>query len=617
MEGEGEKDMLSWILIMALTCVNLNVFTWANGLKERPKSWLYAQGARYLFGLVLSFLFIYIWLIDVSVTGLLNTFGFVVAINLIVSGLFHVVPKPSKKSGSKVKKLKKPSFSVGKESGIGVLLLLGLLAMNYVYPLTVTKELAQLGEFEVSEEQIESVTEDGVRSVPYTYARYKSEIVFGNIDNYSFYELGETSIQKINDELFWVSPIEYSSIWRWLRADHAPGYVMVSAENPNAEAQLVDDYEMKYVPSAFFGENLDRHVRKAYGDIILLDYSFEPDDDGNPYYAYSYAYYKHYRTAPKADGVILVDAVTGDMEQYRLGEQPEFVDNAIDYRIALDYANWFGTYSNGLINALFAKEGVHQPTSDEEMIGVLGADGDMYWMIDHMRPNQDSNAMVGFTMVNAQTGEATYYTGNSGMTNARGALDAVNRSYQREQWEGTQPVLYSVYDNYTWVVPVVDQSGLMREIAMVHADSSSVARGASREEAFHNYRQMLATDLADDDYIPTDLYEQETVSGTVYRVSDTFNSRFLQVLLEGESRVLEFDVTTSANAVFIEPGDEIEAIVVDTEENVLQVIEFTNATVDDEFGEVEEFELDETQTGGEPENQNGPEQETDSEAGAE
>jgi len=186
MEGEGEKDMLSWILIMALTCVNLNVFTWANRLKERQKSWLYAQGARYLFGLVLSFLFIYVWLIDVSVTGLLNTFGFVVAINLIVSGLFHVVPKPSKKSGSKVKKLKKPSFSVGKESGIGVLLLLGLLAMNYVYPLTVTKELAQLGEFEVSEEQIESVTEDGVRSVPYTYARSSGSIVvFASANNAS------------------------------------------------------------------------------------------------------------------------------------------------------------------------------------------------------------------------------------------------------------------------------------------------------------------------------------------------------------------------------------------------------------------------------------------------
>ncbi len=88
------------------------------------------------------------------------------------------------------------------QSGLGLLLFVGLIGMNVIYPLTVTKELSELGEIEVTTDQIESVTEESVRSVPYSYARYKSEIVFGNIDNYSFYELGETSIQKINDELF-------------------------------------------------------------------------------------------------------------------------------------------------------------------------------------------------------------------------------------------------------------------------------------------------------------------------------------------------------------------------------------------------------------------------------
>ncbi len=339
---------------------------WVQGLQRAPKQWFFAQLSRYIIGLIISFVLIYVMLIDISVTGLLNTFGFIVAINLIVSGFFQA-PLKKKSSKNKVEKLKQVKLPTPKiQTGIGAAIFLALIVLNVLYPLTVTQELAQLGEIEVTDEQIDSVTEDSVRSVPYTYARYKSEIVFGNIENYSFYELGETSIQKINDELFWVSPIEYSSVWRWIRADYAPGYVMVSAENPNAEAQLVDDYEMTYVPSAFLGENLDRHVRSEYGDIILMGYSFEPDDEGNPYYAYSYAYYEHYRTGPKADGVILIDAVTGEMEQYALGEQPDFIDNAIDYRIALDYAYWFGTYSNGLFNSIFAKEGVHQPTSDEE-----------------------------------------------------------------------------------------------------------------------------------------------------------------------------------------------------------------------------------------------------------
>ncbi len=60
------------------------------------------------------------------------------------------------------------------------------------------------------------------------------------------------AFKRLTTNFFWVSPIEYSSIWRWIRADFAPGYVMVSAEDPNAEAMLVDEYEMTYVPSAFF-----------------------------------------------------------------------------------------------------------------------------------------------------------------------------------------------------------------------------------------------------------------------------------------------------------------------------------------------------------------------------
>ncbi|WDF02651.1 MULTISPECIES: hypothetical protein [Shouchella] len=584
--------MFFWIMIMGLTCLNLNPVEWVRGMKQMPKQWLLSQVLRYGIGVVLSFVIIYILLVDHSLTGFLNSFGFIVALNLLVSGFFQAAKGLSTATKKKkVQKLKKGNVRLT-QAGIGAVLFVGLLIMNIVYPLTITQQLSELGEIEISTDSIDSVTEESVRSVPHSYARYKSEIVFGNIENYSFYELGESAIQRIDGELYWVSPIEYSSVWRWLRADSAPGYVMVSAENPNAEAVLVDDYEMTYVPSAFLGENLERHIRSLYGDVILIDYSFEPDNDGNPYYAYSYAYYDHYRSAPKADGVILVDPVTGETQKYALGEQPDFIDNAIHYSLALDYAYWFGTYSNGLINSLFAKEGVHQPTSDEEMIGVLGPDGNMYWMIDHMRPNQESNAMVGFTMVNAQTGDATYYAGTSGMTNARGARDAVNRSFQREQWEGTQPVLYSIYDNYTWVVPVVDQSGLMREIAMVHADTSSVATGTSREEAFHHYRQMLANDLGTDDYIPTNLLDELEVEGTVYRVSQVSNSRFIQVLLEGESRVLEFDMTGNAAAVFIQPGDEIEVIVNDTGESVLPVIEFINLTTDEEFGEIEDFELE-------------------------
>lgn len=181
--------------------MNLNPQQWVRGMQRSAKNWLVGQLARYILGLILSFVLIYVLLIDQSITGFLNTFGFIIAINLMVSGLIQLPTNEKNKKKVQKLKLKKPQFSLV-QSGLGLLLFVGLIGMNVIYPLTVTQELSELGEIEVTTDQIESVTEESVRSVPYSYARYKSEIVFGNIDNYSFYELGETSIQKINDELF-------------------------------------------------------------------------------------------------------------------------------------------------------------------------------------------------------------------------------------------------------------------------------------------------------------------------------------------------------------------------------------------------------------------------------
>ncbi|NGP44626.1 hypothetical protein G4V62_06525 [Bacillaceae bacterium SIJ1] len=597
--------MILWILLGALVCLNVYPSAWQKAISGRERSFWKAQLVRYVIGLVVSFVLIYLLLIDWTWSGFLSSFGYVFALNLIITPfvkLGEVKEEDAAEMSQKIAhKLHKRGID-GFLNTFGFMLLAGLLFMHLVFPLTQAKELAQLGGIEPSDKQIESVTDEAVRSVPYSYARYKSEIVFGNIDNYSYYDLGESSIQKIDDELYWVSPIEYASIWRWWSADSSPGYIMVSAEDPNAEAQLVSDYDMKYIPSAYFGENLERHVRQKYKDVILIGKSFEPDDDGKPYYAYSYARYELFRSGPKAEGVILVDAVTGEMQDYALGEQPAFVDNAMHSSIALDYAKWYGKYRNGFWNSMFAKKGVHEPTSEDEMIGVLGSDGELYWMIDHMRPNQDSNTMVGFSMVNTSTGEFVYYTGSAGLLNARGAQEVVNKSFQREQWIGQQPVLYSVYDNYTWVVPVVDGNGLMREIALVHAESGKIASGKSRKEAFNRYRQMLAQELGQDDYLPSDVLEEETIEGEVYRMSQTFNNTLKQMLIRGEQRVIEVDVSKVPEAVFIQEGDTVRVKAIDTAENVLSVTELTNVTVEGEFGQVEDFavpEDDETTSEGE------------------
>ena len=77
----------------------------------------------------------------------------------------------------------------------------------------------------------------------------------------------------------------------------------MSAEDEGAEAELVQ-VKMSYVPSAFFSKDVKRHVRSIHKDMILLDVSFEPDDEDHPYYVIPYGKYEKFRNIVDVKGAI-------------------------------------------------------------------------------------------------------------------------------------------------------------------------------------------------------------------------------------------------------------------------------------------------------------------------
>lgn len=82
-----------------------------------------------------------------------------------------------------------------------------------------------------------------------------------------------------------VSSLKYASFFKWFnnRDKGIPGYVKVNPINSNAEYVALKE-GMKYVPSAYFNYNLQRHVQFRYPTKIISGYHFEIDDSGNPYY---------------------------------------------------------------------------------------------------------------------------------------------------------------------------------------------------------------------------------------------------------------------------------------------------------------------------------------------
>ena len=107
----------------------------------------------------------------------------------------------------------------------------------------------------------------------------ESARIFGNrkigslSDVVSQYEIEADYTQiSIKGQPMKVSGLKYASFFKWWnnRNSGVPGYVQV---NPvNSEAKYVKlTKPMKYVPSAYFNYNLQRHVQLTYPIIILFD----------------------------------------------------------------------------------------------------------------------------------------------------------------------------------------------------------------------------------------------------------------------------------------------------------------------------------------------------------
>ena len=67
--------------------------------------------------------------------------------------------------------------------------------------------------------------------------------------------------------------------------------------------------------------------------------------------------------------------------------------------------------------------------------------------------------------------------------------EVVDNSFKREKWHGTMPVIYNVYGKPAWIIPVVDDGGLVRAHTVVYlANAKIFATGSSQKEALENYK---------------------------------------------------------------------------------------------------------------------------------
>ncbi|MEY2305564.1 hypothetical protein CN268_18515 [Bacillus anthracis] len=513
----------------------------------------------------------YFWLIDDRADSILTHYSVAVAI-LIGLVLF---------SQDQIGKL---------EGTLKGLLMLVLLAsygyFGYLHDIVISQKKYD-SVVKVEKDISEPFTEnDQPFTVPPKTAENKMKKVFGDIPKVAYFELGELTPQMVNGEALYVAPIEVSGFFKARKAETIPGYVTMSGTNPDAEAKLHLGYKMKYVPSMFFGNNLERVVRQAEPNLIFKGKpKFEVDDKGKPYYTMTYGEFISGRSGFEVEGVVVVDAQTGEVKRYDKGKAPKFVDGVLNHETASTLNTYFGKYIHGFWNTKFSQTDMKIPTewgTKEGVTPIFGKDGTLYYFTDFTSPKEGVDSALGYSLIDARTGKLYYYNGKEvkGIMDGSAASEVVDNSFKREKWHGTMPVIYNVYGKPSWIVPVIDDGGLVRAHTVIYASNAKIfATGSTQKEALENYKNALSG--SGDSFRPTSNGKEAQKEGVVQRVykEKSGENTIVYVLLENEQKVFMIPVKKFPYAMFTEVGDPIQITYLDTGEAMSSVSKFTNSNL--------------------------------------
>lgn len=360
-----------------------------------------------------------------------------------------------------------------------------------------------------------------------------------------------------------VSPLTYADLFKWLsnRSQGIPAYVLVDMVTQEAKVVRLKD-SIKYSESEPLARNIDRYAQLKYPTYMFDQKSFELDEEGTPWWVFPV----QRRTIGLFEGttinrVVLVNACTGETQDYAVDDVPQWVDRAYPSDLLIRQYNWSGAYSKGWLNSWLGQQGVVRTTPG--MDGQLGynylAQGEDIYLYSGVTSVTADNSSVGFILVNQRTGESHFYsvpgaTEDSAMASAEGQV-------QNLKYQATYPLLLNVSGQPTYFMALKDNAGLVKMYAMINVQHyQSVATGSTVAATQESYLSMLAADgtLSEDEAVASGA--EEKASGKIASIAQAVidgNSHFY-VTLEGDSSIYDFALPDMLEIVRYRVSDVIE-----------------------------------------------------------
>ncbi|MGO4927741.1 hypothetical protein ACTQ45_04175 [Fundicoccus sp. Sow4_D5] len=361
-----------------------------------------------------------------------------------------------------------------------------------------------------------------------------------------------------------VTPLEYAGFFKWLNnfREGIPHYFKVDNVT-GAVTVETPEQPIKYSYSDMFNRDVMRKLRFSNPFTLFESPNFEVDDEGRPYYIATTYTRNFFLREPEANGLITLNAMTGETTTYKLEEIPSWVDRVHSSELILHQLEMNGRYQGGYWNSIFSKQGVTEPTAGYNYLPI---DDDLY-LYTGITSVVSDESNIGFVLVNMRTKDTRFYPLNA--AEEFSAMQSAEGSVQETGYVATFPLLISIEGRPMYILSLKDSSGLIKEYALIDVQNYQNVYVESSVE-----RLMLS--YAEDNPINVDEIETEEELASINGQIEDIQA----VVVEGntiyyfmvDGSVYTANISLSEQLPFVEAGQEVQFTA--TENGVVRELEF-------------------------------------------
>ncbi|MGL5416143.1 MAG: cell shape-determining protein [Clostridium sp.] len=366
-------------------------------------------------------------------------------------------------------------------------------------------------------------------------------------------QVGKLTLQSVGGKLYYVGPLEHSSLFKWLaNSDGTSGYIMVSATNQN-DVKLVTEIDgkplkLKYLESSYLLSDLKRAAFLRDMKAGHTDYTFELDDNGRPYYVIT-----RYDTGigvleQEAIGALIIDVQTGESNIYNIEDMPKWVDRIQPKDFIKRHIDKWGTLVHGVLN--FSDKDKLKTTDG---MNLIYNNNECFYYTGITSVGNDEG-LVGFTLTNTKTGKTTLYK-TAGATE-EAAMKSAEGKVQQYKYTATFPYLINIQNEPTYFTTLKDANGLVKQYAMVNVKNyNTVAVGDSLQSTLNRYLEALTNTNISLEGSNTG----KTIEGEIERIGLIVKegTSIYDIKLKGRNEIFSVSTETAREVALSTAGDKV------------------------------------------------------------